>query len=446
LKLKKPFLTLLTTMMSASLVLSACGGSSGSGGSSGADQNDPNKPAPENKDPITLKWSYNFGEETFKTYIKEPIEKKFPHITIELIKAQSLQLKDHVAAKNIPDIITHDQIAHADSMDEFGLRMDMMPLVQSKKFDLSRFEPTLIEYIQSFSPNKELIAFPLSRAPSAMFYNKDIFDKFNVPYPKDGMKWDEVVELAKRLTKKEGDIQYIGLDPDISSAWSQLDITHVDPKTDKPLLDSNPDVRKYFELADKLYNIPGILPSENPSKGFHDSGNRFVSGKVAMIALWDLSGWLIDVSKQGKGFNWDIVTFPEWSHRPGIGKGASSHAISISPASKYQDQAFDVLAYLFSDEYQMMRSKSGYASPLVNPDIMKAFASDIEGWKGKNTQANFKLKPNPYPAARSKYEAQGSIIWWASEEFAKRDKDVNTMIRLSQERADKAIKDKKAKE
>ncbi|MEF3310814.1 hypothetical protein PV433_18175 [Paenibacillus sp. GYB004] len=89
-----------------------------------------------------------------------------------------------------------------------------------------------------------------------------------------------------------------------------------------------------FELADKLYNIPGILPSENPSKGFHDSGNRFVSGKVAIIALWDLSGWLIDVSKQGKGFNWDIVTFPEWSHRPGIGKGASSHAISISPGQQ----------------------------------------------------------------------------------------------------------------
>ncbi|WP_379206341.1 hypothetical protein [Paenibacillus sp. GCM10012303] len=65
-------------------MMSACGGSSGSGGSSGADQNDSNKPSPENKDPITLKWSYNFGEETFKTYIKEPIEKKFPHITIEL--------------------------------------------------------------------------------------------------------------------------------------------------------------------------------------------------------------------------------------------------------------------------------------------------------------------------------------------------------------------------
>ncbi|MEF3310813.1 hypothetical protein PV433_18170 [Paenibacillus sp. GYB004] len=36
------------------------------------------------------------------------------------------------------------------------------------------------------------------------------------------------------------------LDPDISSAWSELDVTHVDLKTDKPLLDSNPDVRKYF--------------------------------------------------------------------------------------------------------------------------------------------------------------------------------------------------------
>lgn len=48
------------------------------------------------------------------------------------------------------------------------------------------------------------------RNTEAVFYNKDLFDKFGIDYPTDNMTWDEMYELSKNMTRSDGDIQYYG--------------------------------------------------------------------------------------------------------------------------------------------------------------------------------------------------------------------------------------------
>ncbi|NOU90117.1 extracellular solute-binding protein [Paenibacillus sp. LMG 31460] len=43
-----------------------------------------------------------------------------------------------------------------------------------------------------------------------LYYNKDIFDKFGISYPRNGMTWDEVYDLAKKLNRTEDGISYRG--------------------------------------------------------------------------------------------------------------------------------------------------------------------------------------------------------------------------------------------
>jgi multiple sugar transport system substrate-binding protein len=38
-----------------------------------------------------------------------------------------------------------------------------------------------------------------------MFYNKNMFDEAGIPYPTPEMTWTEYTEVAKKLTKREGD-------------------------------------------------------------------------------------------------------------------------------------------------------------------------------------------------------------------------------------------------
>ena len=78
--------------------------------------------------------------------------------------------------------------------------------------------------------------------PSAeMYYNKDLFDRFGVPYPKDGMTWDEVYALAQKVTRTEGGVAYKGFafqDFYLFTA-NQLSLSFVDGKTEKSVVNSD---------------------------------------------------------------------------------------------------------------------------------------------------------------------------------------------------------------
>lgn len=52
---------------------------------------------------------------------------------------------------------------------------------------------------EAFSRNGELWAMPLGVDPVLMFYNKDLFDARNIPYPKPGWTWEDFVHAAQAL-------------------------------------------------------------------------------------------------------------------------------------------------------------------------------------------------------------------------------------------------------
>lgn len=41
-----------------------------------------------------------------------------------------------------------------------------------------------------------LYALPYARNAHALFYNRGLFEELNIPLPRDGMTWPEVIELA----------------------------------------------------------------------------------------------------------------------------------------------------------------------------------------------------------------------------------------------------------
>src|SRR5690606_24616722 len=81
----------------------------------------------------------------------------------------------------------------------------------------------------------------------ALVYNKDIFNKFAVEYPKDHMTWDEVVELSKRLQRMDNGVQYYGLGLGTSQyMYEQLALQYTDRNNRVDV--SNPLFHKIFEI------------------------------------------------------------------------------------------------------------------------------------------------------------------------------------------------------
>src|SRR5262249_41996993 len=49
----------------------------------------------------------------------------------------------------------------------------------------------------------KLYALPIDNGSEAVYYNKELFDKAGVPYPKNDWTWDDLLDKARRLTRTD---------------------------------------------------------------------------------------------------------------------------------------------------------------------------------------------------------------------------------------------------
>src|SRR5690606_35180965 len=99
-----------------------------------------------------------------------------------------------------------------------------------------------IAELRSIAPDATLYALPLGQVAEGLFYNKAIFDEMQVPYPKDGMTWDVIVELAGALKRdQENQIGVTAYD----SLASQMLLRWYDPETKR----FNPESMEWKELT-----------------------------------------------------------------------------------------------------------------------------------------------------------------------------------------------------
>jgi ABC-type glycerol-3-phosphate transport system substrate-binding protein len=196
-------------IMTAFLLLVASGCAQGDSTQQANTGGDKAAVAPEKHDPVTISMNLIPAYvEVFHTYIDPIIQQKYPYITLEYLEAKPA-LPDRVAAGDIPDIVMQNGSLRQ-AMD-LNLNYDLTSLVKKHNFDLTKLDPDLLKSVLAYGPKGELFALPSDRSVRALLYNKDIFDKFNVPYPKDAMKWEEAIALSKRLTRTDGGVQYHGL-------------------------------------------------------------------------------------------------------------------------------------------------------------------------------------------------------------------------------------------
>lgn len=194
-----------------------------------------------------------FDEERFEEFIKEPIEDKLPHITVEQI--EDTPMEDLLLNDAVPDIIhIGNQGGLYSSIVEYELEVDLIELADKHDFDLERIEPSIITSFINQDPTGEgrLLAMPYNRGVRALYYNKDIFDLFGEPYPEDGMTWKETLDLASRLTATRDGVDYKGFTFDMREndtasrlPIQQLSINFTDPETGELLFFGGFDMVRY---------------------------------------------------------------------------------------------------------------------------------------------------------------------------------------------------------
>jgi len=167
-------------------------------------QNQGTEKSPEPPKPVTIRFAWWGGESRHKatTEVLDKFHEKYPHITVQPEYSGWAgyfeKLLTQFAAKSAPDLI---QISYTNA-NEYVMRDQLYPLNDFIKDGVLRVNDLPEASLDMFKIDDKYYAVPSGiMANGYLVYNKDIFDKHEVPYPGEGFTWDDYIETARKLTK-----------------------------------------------------------------------------------------------------------------------------------------------------------------------------------------------------------------------------------------------------
>lgn len=382
------------------------------------------KPIESTNKPVTLTaFVPGWASVHFKNYVQEPVKKKYPNIKFKIISGS---LSNDLVKGEKPDLVllTPGELLE---MNQLKLSMDISPLIKKSKLDLSKFNPSIIQAVKGYLGDNKLTALPFLYRYYALYYNKDIFDKFGVPYPKDGMTWDKAIQLGKRLTRKVDGTQYYGLitstGPHIPASELGAGLFNIDKQTK---IGTSQKWETVFKMMTNMYKEQGIhkvLTYANASKAFN---------KDKTVAMFAGS----NNEKDGQNVNWDMVSYPVFPQAKDSGPEADIYMLAPTATSKYKDIDFKVIQTAVSVPVQEKISKDGLMTVFNDKKIQSEFGSGDPYLKGKHLQSMFDLKvAMPHP----KFNGV-PIVDNAFTSVIEKGVDINTALRDAQEKLQQMIK------
>lgn len=375
----------------------------------------------------------------FDTRYGNSLRKKFPNYTIKYIQntGKGMDVPSMLAAGTRYDIYFASVGYFENEVISYDLQFDMSDLIKTHNVDLSRFEPSIVSGVKT--SRYGVYAFPVFTDSMAIQYNTDLFDKFGVPYPQDGMTWEQIYELSRRLTRTEGDKSYIGYAPytHYMLYMNPLSIPLVDEKTGLPTINRDERWKTFYQT---LLIAPSEVPGVRDYLKTHDVINGFFQDQqVAMIGAMTSFAASSRADQLSK-FNWNWVANPSTPGAPGIGGQPYTQYFGITRMAKNKDAAMDMLKHLVSDEFQLDAARKGFMPVLKSLDVRKAFGQDTK-FKDKNWNAYFynKMADVPY---KSVNEIPISGLYAADmNRVMKGETDLNTALRTSEEAAQKKLQE-----
>lgn len=307
------------------------------------------------------------------------------------------------AAKTMPDILR----VNGHMTPVFGYRdmlLKLNPHIDKDGYDMAMYYPLLRRIYQY--PEGEQLCLPQDNANYAgTYYNVELFEEAGLKPPAEDWTYDDLLDYAQKLTKKESDrtVQYgvvlIGGDgypsPAVIAFGGQMSDDNFNPK--KANIDSE-EHRALFEFAIKAIDM-GIHPTVDAIGEMSGSVQALATGKVAMVVNEGL--WASNQLGEAKELKWDLAISPRREGKPhrfctaGAGWGAPV-------SSKDPDLAWRFLKFFMGPD--------GTEIVLANrrPDFI--WPSAIRKYSEKEATDKGTAHPNLLKAVQA---AESIIPWWA---------------------------------
>ncbi len=154
--------------------------------------------APE---PVTITFAHGDVDTEYYQELVRKFNESYPYITVEL----SPKDWDILGGLNPEDadVFVTSQFALSWLQDQ-GSILDLTPFIEGDdSFDASDFYPGTIGL---YTGEGKTWGIPAGVDIMVMFYNRDLFDQYGVPYPELGWTWDDFLNTALALRDPDADV------------------------------------------------------------------------------------------------------------------------------------------------------------------------------------------------------------------------------------------------
>ncbi|HWL65161.1 MAG TPA: sugar ABC transporter substrate-binding protein [Actinomycetota bacterium] len=266
------------------------------------------------------------------------------------------KLTAQFASGNAPDVFTinfreFSQFAAEGALEPAG------PLLEAEGLDFGDYYP---QPMQAFTYNDELQCMPQNLSSMVVFYNTQLFERFNVPRPQPGWTWEDFRDTAIALNKEGA--HGLGIDPHVIRLapfiWSNGGELVDDPENPSRFALDDPQSREAVEFIVSLVRDDGVVPSEKEVAA-QALDERFAAGKLGMLlsSRREVPGF-----REVQGLQWDAAA-------PPVAKEPSSilhtDGYCIAAGSENVDAAAKFVAYAMSKEGQTITALSGRTVPVL---------------------------------------------------------------------------------
>lgn len=249
-------------------------------------------------------------------------------------------------------------------------------------------------------PGNDLGGMPINASSLAVYYNTDLFDEFNVPYPQAGWDWATFASTAAQLTvDRDGDGRIgtygLVLDPTISRyaafIWGAGGDFVDDPDHPTKLVLDTPTAKRGLEMLATLGpSGMKVTPTEQELRGMSDIV-RFSTGKAAMLIH---SRRVVPALREIQSLHFDVAPLPIDAVAANV---LHSDALCVASQSQDKEAAWTFLEFAIGPIGQQILAETGRTVP-----SLRSVAESDVFLKGTSFADSLGLQTSALPPANNR--------------------------------------------
>lgn len=276
---------------------------------------------------------------------------------------------------------------HLNTLSFFSHAEELLPLDPLLPPEaLSRFHP---QALAPFQREGQTLAVPRFFCPWVLYYNRDLFDQAGLPYPSADWKWADLLEAARRLTRRsEGQYGYLALqsfrcrlqyiwqnggelfDPGAPLRRAPTHSVGRGPGACRLTAD------EVVEALEFWRELEQSSPLERETENLDELYQLFLSGRLAMFP-W--GGRLRALAVADPRCRWGVAPLPAGRERAAL---LVAEAYGVARATQDVDASLRLVGALVSPETLAEQAAAGYplvADPAVqvNFPVEPAFTASL---------------------------------------------------------------------